>query len=300
MKKKLSYFIYALTILCWLAIHTNAVVAQNALTTFHDVIILKDGTIIRAKVLEIGIQEVKYKRGDQIDGPVYNIYRAEIYAISYGDNTQDYILPPDSTTFYDPFNPDAPKEEMNTHPSYFKKLMGTSSQATFGLGFFEQYSNMKNIEGNFERKGRLAPAIFLGYQVAFKDNLYLGIQLGFAWYKFSGGEYIPYDELLKDNEAKESIMSLGIYGKYVVGTGVFKPYLSGGLSWNGSFIENKQEISLLDDDQTILVNSKFRYSGLGLILRLGGQYQLNQRMSLYGDVGAGVSTLQIGTVFQVK
>jgi hypothetical protein len=286
-------------LLCWLLAHTTCVIAQDNLTKLPDVIILKNGTVIRSKVLEIGTQEIKYKRSDQIDGPVYVVYRAEIYAISYGDNTQDYILPPDSTTFYDPTNPQKTKEKEKEN-SFFKRITTAPSQATAGLGFFEQYSNIDNLEGNFEREGRIFPAVFLGYQVALKNNLYLGLQLGFAWYKFTGGEYASYDELVKDNESKESILSIGVYGKYYFGSGALKPYLIGGIAFNNSSLKTTREVTLVDTEQTLIINSKSKYSSPGVLLRLGGLYQLNEKMGIYGDVGVGVSTLQLGTVFHVK
>ena len=55
-----------------------------------DIIIKNDKTEIKAKVLDIEQNDVKYKKSDNIDGPAYFIKKAEIMMISYADGKRWY------------------------------------------------------------------------------------------------------------------------------------------------------------------------------------------------------------------
>ncbi len=48
-----------------------------------DIIIFKNGEEVRAKVLEIGREIVRYKKCNNPDGPVFSIYKTEIFMIKY-------------------------------------------------------------------------------------------------------------------------------------------------------------------------------------------------------------------------
>ncbi|MEM7370016.1 MAG: hypothetical protein AAF587_15525 [Bacteroidota bacterium] len=54
-----------------------------------DLIILKDGEEIEAKVLEIEIKTVKYKRCSFVDGPTYTLKQSDIFMIKYSDGSKD-------------------------------------------------------------------------------------------------------------------------------------------------------------------------------------------------------------------
>jgi hypothetical protein len=65
----------------------------------QDVIILKDsGDRIQAKVIEVGENDVKYKKFDNQEGPIYTISKAEIDMILYVNGSKDvFIEEPDKT-----------------------------------------------------------------------------------------------------------------------------------------------------------------------------------------------------------
>ncbi len=65
--------------LCIISISTNA----------QDIITKKDGTDISAKVLELTITEIKYKRVDNLSGPIYTLPKADVLMIRYEDGTKD-------------------------------------------------------------------------------------------------------------------------------------------------------------------------------------------------------------------
>lgn len=55
----------------------------------QDVITKKTGEDIKAKILEITSTEVKYKRFDNLIGPIYSINKSEVLLIKYENGTKD-------------------------------------------------------------------------------------------------------------------------------------------------------------------------------------------------------------------
>ena len=55
----------------------------------QDMITTKSGEDIKAKVLEITFHEVKYKKAENIEGPIYTISKSDILLIRYGNGSKD-------------------------------------------------------------------------------------------------------------------------------------------------------------------------------------------------------------------
>ena len=72
-----NLFFAALAFICC----SNALQAQ-------DIITLKDGYEIQAKVLEIEDQIIKYKEFDNQDGPTHDIQKSDVFSIKYEDGTK--------------------------------------------------------------------------------------------------------------------------------------------------------------------------------------------------------------------
>jgi len=67
-----------------------AVCLAVSVTMFaQDIITLKDGTEIRASVLDVEGVDVKFKKFDNINGPSYLLAKSEIFMIKYADGTKD-------------------------------------------------------------------------------------------------------------------------------------------------------------------------------------------------------------------
>ena len=49
----------------------------------QDMIVKKDGSIVKAKVLEIGDDAIKYKKSDNLDGPTYSVSKSNLTSINY-------------------------------------------------------------------------------------------------------------------------------------------------------------------------------------------------------------------------
>ena len=76
MKKSIFYLAFVFT--------TLSVKAQ-------DLIILKDGNEISAKVMEVNQAEIKYKKFDNPEGPSYSVLKSDVFMIRYKNGTKDII-----------------------------------------------------------------------------------------------------------------------------------------------------------------------------------------------------------------
>jgi hypothetical protein len=66
-----------------------AILGMSFLLHAQDTITMKDGTEIKAKVLEVNIHNIRYKRYDNIDGPVYTIDKNTVFMLKYANGTKD-------------------------------------------------------------------------------------------------------------------------------------------------------------------------------------------------------------------
>ena len=55
----------------------------------QDVVILRNGETISAKVAEVGINEIKYYKASNLQGPVYVASKADVAQINYSNGTKD-------------------------------------------------------------------------------------------------------------------------------------------------------------------------------------------------------------------
>jgi len=60
-------------------------------TKAQDTIILKNGDEIAAKVMEVNLSDIKYKKSDNPDGPSYTIQKSEVFMIKYKNGSKDVI-----------------------------------------------------------------------------------------------------------------------------------------------------------------------------------------------------------------
>lgn len=77
-----------------------------------DIILLKNGDDIKAKVLEISPIEIKYKKCLSPDGPLYIVKKLDVFMIKYSNGTKE-VIDVDKTN-----EPDNTKEEILPDTSY--------------------------------------------------------------------------------------------------------------------------------------------------------------------------------------
>jgi len=64
----------------------------------QDIVYLNNGTEIKAKIIEITSETVKYKRFEQLDGPIRNILLPEVLMIIYEDGTHEVFQKEEKNT----------------------------------------------------------------------------------------------------------------------------------------------------------------------------------------------------------
>ena len=66
----------------------------SASVSAQDVIVKKDGSTILSKVIEVGQEEIKYKKFDHLEGPTYTIQKSELLSINYQNGAKDTFSAP--------------------------------------------------------------------------------------------------------------------------------------------------------------------------------------------------------------
>jgi hypothetical protein len=80
-----------------------------------DTIVLKSGTIIIGKVEEIGVSELKYRRCNNLNGPVISMLKTDVSKIIYSNGTSDLFGP---TEMYIPSQTSIPKQNSSSYNNY--------------------------------------------------------------------------------------------------------------------------------------------------------------------------------------
>jgi hypothetical protein len=91
-----------------------------------DTLIMKDGTEVKAKVLEVTPTEVKYKFCNNINGPLYVAYRYNLSYIKYANGTMD--------SFVNEHPPVTPPSNRN-NGGYNNQYRGGNNQNNNGAAF---------------------------------------------------------------------------------------------------------------------------------------------------------------------
>lgn len=269
-------------------------IPQNA---GFDVIVKINGDIVYGLVKEVGPYYVSYQRTDIPDGPVYTIPRNEVYVISYRNQVKDYI---NSEEGVDPSSLNNGPQR-NRHINYKNKDLFKNGSVRVGLGFLKSFSKVENSK-DYSTSGGF-PVISFGYEVYYKSNIRLGVQIGFGSHDFSKQEYSSYDSTKTDVTLKENIFGLYVYGRYYFlnSSSKLQPFILGGLGIVSSNVHENNTIRFTNDNtQVILVKSGTRKTGLGITARVGADYFISNQMQLFADAGAGLSVINVGLTFSIK
>ena len=65
----------------------------------QDLIVLKDGNVIEARITELSPTEIRYRRFEQLSGPIIVIPADQVLSVRYEDGTVDLIDAPKSRSF---------------------------------------------------------------------------------------------------------------------------------------------------------------------------------------------------------
>ncbi len=259
-----------------------------------DVIVKVNGDIVYGLVKEVNPYYISYQRTDIPDGPIYSIPRNEVYVISYRNQIKEYINPVYT-------EPPSYNVHQKRYINYKNKDLFKYGNVRVGIGFLRSFSKVKNVS-SYSSSGSF-PIISLGYEVAYKNNIRLGAQIGFGSHDFSKEQYSNYDSTKTDVALKENIFALYVYGRYYLlnSSSRLQPFILGGVGIVSSNTHSNNTISFTNDNsQVILVKSGTRKTGLGVTARIGAEYFISDQLQLFGDAGIGLSVINVGLAFAIK
>lgn len=130
---------FLMIVISLFALYSFDLAAQNL---SNDIIITKQKEQIQAKVMEIGTDVVKYKRADNIEGPVYSISKSAIVSIMYANGTVD-IFGNEVNTVEQPINrvkeadPVQSSTSKTTETTLSKPLIEYSGDSWSGYHFYK-------------------------------------------------------------------------------------------------------------------------------------------------------------------
>lgn len=213
----------------------------------QDTIYKSDGTEIQAKVIEITMDVVKYKKFSNLDGPTYNIAKSDVFMIVYDNGEREVFKkteepPPPPEPVEKPATPPQP-ETPPPPPQQNQYSQQMSQPATlfsimFKLGY---YSPAEEIIDKIYGGGLM---IGTGFGVWWPSGF--GSELSFNGF-FSTGEPIGAEED-DDAESKWSQLVLNTHALYRISTDNpdFFPYIGVG----PTYISVSEELKANDKKKT--------------------------------------------------
>ncbi|MCL2131467.1 MAG: hypothetical protein FWH36_03285 [Lentimicrobiaceae bacterium] len=202
----------------------------------QDVITLKTGEEIKAKVEEISSSEVKYKRFDNLNGPTIVIEKAKVFAINYENGTREVFntVAESSNAAVQEINPaENTKTMASPNTGVYADFVGF---LTFGPMVGAEYSaGLFDIKLNFRfpSMGLLMPWADdweYGYDCTIEKGLGIGVMPAFYTNRTHGGfyaggmlEYNTYRAAYSDGYGESAGVTVGtnIGYKFVLPFGLY-------------------------------------------------------------------------------
>jgi hypothetical protein len=105
-------------------------VSINVQPNLCDTIILKSGALLIGKVEEIGQSEIKYRKCNNLTGPLISISKSEVSSIHYSNGTRDFFDPSDA------YIPNRPIPTYNYNPVLKIEGLGLAGFISSLVGLF--------------------------------------------------------------------------------------------------------------------------------------------------------------------
>jgi hypothetical protein len=261
---------------------------------------MKNGLLIQADVREIGIDIIKYIKAKDPNGPLYSIFRENVYAIMHDNGEKDYFDKPDGASFTKP----VPKPEPEQKNENLVKRLGENSilfdrvTVSVGAGILETYSKVGEINSNGNKSQNLPNLHFRAFTSVYK-NIDAGIQLSFGKYNYSELVQNNYDASVISNAIDENIFSAVLAGRYMLEAENFRPYGILGFGYNRVKVNSRINF-VFEEANALAVESANIIYDFSLLARAGAKLDVLQDIALYGDIGTGINLLQFGVEWKIK
>jgi hypothetical protein len=83
-----------------------------------DILTYRNGEEVKAKIMEVGLHEIKYKKCDNPNGPTYTVKKDEVFMIKYSNGSKDIFK-------------EEPKQPQYTQPNYNNNPYAPPPQAPY-------------------------------------------------------------------------------------------------------------------------------------------------------------------------
>src|SRR5260221_9862149 len=125
----------------------------------QDIITTKTGEDILAKIVEVGHTEIKYKKFDNQEGPLFTILKSDVLMIRYENGTKDiFSEEPKSNTVVPPYSP--------------SPNLNTPDNKLFYAGKVEKYRKMKGTGATLTVVGGILLVVGIATLVNATSNSY--------------------------------------------------------------------------------------------------------------------------------
>lgn len=280
----------------------------------QDIITLRTGEQIRSKILEIGQTEIKYKKFDNQNGPVYVVVKSDISNILYENGTKDFFSNEQTKSETGKVNPmsenvvtakEAVPSPAKTGKSRF--LIGFSGVWPTGTWPATALSNMgtssflkgqdnavKSYGFGVLIQGNISNHISLFFDInAYDYNIYLGKkgqQVTTAWTTAEGAQYSSqlYAVLPSDMNFDMQATGFRLGGKYIIGTNKIRPWggaAFGFYKWTANYFNGNKTQSWGKDDGFV--------SGLTFLLGIDFELMPGIIITPFADLASPVATYKM-------
>jgi hypothetical protein len=154
----------------------------------QDIIVLTDGNMIEAKVEEISPTEIKYRRFDNLNGPLNIINKSDVYSIKYENGTVEVINAAPSSA---PQSPSIPPPKTVSPVLDPNKFYFSLSLEPFGLLVGGPSATAEFSKGAFNSLFHVSfPTLDLLKEVSDGFGFGLGVGINYFWNSKIGGFYL--------------------------------------------------------------------------------------------------------------
>lgn len=95
--------------------------------------IKRNGDIIEVKVIEVGVSEIKYKKCEHLDGPIYSILKSDVFMIKYSNGEKDVFKEDSKPNNTDSDNKPSSNNSTFDFLGFFGMLIGISGVIVYFL-----------------------------------------------------------------------------------------------------------------------------------------------------------------------
>lgn len=178
----------------------------------EDIIVLNDGTIIKAIVSDINSSEILYKKFSNPKGPTYHINKTDVLSINYDNGEKEnFSHEPSKSSDHISIadnNQSLINHYNNATLSFPKTKLGRKTAYAIGHYKIEEESVLStdDIEVSFLNRNGFHPTILN------KSDKYIYVDLSSSYYSVNGGQMLPFftSDVISTQSASTSGGNVGL------------------------------------------------------------------------------------------